>query len=390
MRKRKLGDTSLHISELTLGTWGLAGAYGPMSESLIQSTVEAALEEGVDTFDVAPLWGDMEQVIGKVLAEHEAKQAPEAAASSASGTPLPLAPKAPSPSAPPSVRPQRGTADAQIPRPNFGAPRPGSVRPPPPPPPGVAGPKKDGSKPPEPPAASTHVITRGGARIVGDKLLHRFDDDSLREDCERSLEKLGRKSIDVWLLHDPPEADLHSGKVFDLAKDLVAEGKVRVWGVSTAQSEVAELALRGGAKAVCLPYHLLAAEDLEDLREAIEENKAGVLARSPLCHGLLSGRWTEYRRFAQDDHRAHRWRAEALAMRVRQVNQLRFLVTGEITSLSSAALRFVLGSELVTSAVVGARRPVQIRGLSGLVGEPPYLPEEARERVQQVLTAAGA
>ncbi|MBX3251277.1 MAG: aldo/keto reductase [Myxococcales bacterium] len=112
---------------------------------------------------------------------------------------------------------------------------------------------------------------------------------------------------------------------------------------------------------------------------------AGLLVRSPLLHGLLTGRWTEYRQFADDDHRRSRWTTKALTLRVRQVNQLRFLVDGDVRSLTSAALRFVLANPRVGCAFLGARRPVQISPAPGLAGDPPYLDPTALAKVADLV-----
>lgn len=234
------------------------------------------------------------------------------------------------------------------------------------------------------------IVTRAGAVLEDGEVRRRFDVASLRADCEASLERMETDRIDVWLLHEPPEDVLLGEEVYELAATLKKEEKIRAFGVTTRGLEEARLAIGHGADAICLPVNLLASDDIEDLDADLSEAGVGVLARSPLCHGLLSGRWTEYRRFADDDHRASRWTPQALAIRVRQVNQLRFLVHDDVPNLASAALRFVLSRPRVTSTIVGARRPAQIAGVQAMVGEPPYIPDEDRVRIGQVLAAAGA
>lgn len=307
MHERNLGDTDLRLSEITLGTWGLSGAYGPMPENLVRETLDAAVEAGVGCVDVAPLWGDMETRVGELLEAHE----------------------------------------------------------------------------------QLKVITRGGAVLEDGEVRHRFDPEALRDDLERSRERLRRQSLDIWLLHDPPEEALAGDEPFATAASFVEEGAAKAWGVATTHHEVAERALQAGAKAICVPHHLFASDLVADLRATLEAKGAGVLARSPLCHGLLSGRWTEYRRFADDDHRKQRWSPNALAIRVRQVAQIRFLVKEQVRSLTAASLRFALDAPTVSTVIVGARRPAQVRNIDQLVGDPPYLEEPDRVRLEQVLAASG-
>ena len=233
-------------------------------------------------------------------------------------------------------------------------------------------------------------VTRGGVVWENDAVSKRFDVETLEADCEASLERLKTDWIDLWLLHDPPEEVALDEKVYELAKRLKAEGMIRAFGVSTANIDVARAAIGTGIDALCLPVNMLHSDNLKDLESDIEESGCGVLASSPLCHGLLTGRWTEYRRFADDDHRAARWTSGALKTRVRTVNKLRYMVHDEVTNLASAALRYVLGQKGVTSAVLGARRPAQVQDLARMAGKPPYLPEGDLERLGQVLADAGA
>ncbi|KYF92995.1 oxidoreductase [Sorangium cellulosum] len=70
MRKRPLGKTTLQVSELSLGTWGLSGdGYGPVSELEVDRVIDRALAVGIDLFDTADVYGrgEMERRLGKRL-----------------------------------------------------------------------------------------------------------------------------------------------------------------------------------------------------------------------------------------------------------------------------------------------------------------------------------
>lgn len=72
MQTRSLGRTDLRLSEITLGTWGLAEqSYGPVTPERFDEVVRAGLDQGITTFDVAPLWGDGEgeRRVGRLLNE---------------------------------------------------------------------------------------------------------------------------------------------------------------------------------------------------------------------------------------------------------------------------------------------------------------------------------
>jgi aryl-alcohol dehydrogenase-like predicted oxidoreductase len=311
MQTRSLGRTDLRLSEISLGTWGLAEqSYGKVTPERFDATVEKALEVGVTTFDLSPLWGDGEgeRRVGRVLAE--------------------------------------ARADAV-------------------------------------------VITRGGARRRDGELRQTFGVADLVADCDGSLARLGREQIDLWLLHNPGDVTLRKDEWRAAVERLEEEGKIRYWGVSVGDVDEARLAIGAGAHAICLTHNLLRPGDLDDLADDLSEAGCGVLARSPLMYGMLAGHWAADRLFAEDDHRAHRWNQVAFAERIRQVNELRFLVGAEHPDLATAALRFVLSDDRVSTAIVGARTPYQIEAAAEAASGPPYLSDTDRARLAKTRDAAG-
>ncbi len=203
-------------------------------------------------------------------------------------------------------------------------------------------------------------ITRAGVRLHEAGPERAFDAKSLTAQCEGSLKRLATDRIDVWLLHEPREADLRSDEVRDCIEALRKAGKFRAWGVATSKIDVARAAMESDAQVLCLPFHLHKPELVWDLTTDAAARGIGLIARSVLLHGLLAGRWNKNKRFVPDDHRSQRWQTEALAERVQQTTDLRFLVHGDVLSLASAAQRFVLAHEAVSCALIGPRTPGQV------------------------------
>jgi len=311
MDTRPLGRTDVRLSEITLGTWGLStSVYGPIDEATVEKVVERAIDVGVRTFDMAPLWGDGhgERVIARVV----------------------------------------------------GARR-GDVR----------------------------YVTRAGVVRVDGEVVRRYDAASLEKDLDASLERLATDHLDLWLVHDPSEQVLQKSdewrEVMERAKKA---GKILAWGASVGDPDRARMALAAGAEALCLVYNVLASDDLHDLSAEVSLSGAGVLARSPLAYGLLSGTWHEEMRFPSTDHRSRRWTRKQMRARVRLVNELRFLVKRDVTSLASAALRYVLANGLVSTAVVGARTIAQVEEAARAADGPPFLPELDLTRIAQLMAAS--
>lgn len=57
MNYRQLGNTELRISEVSFGTWGVGGDWGQSSDSEALNGLARAMEQGVNFFDTADVYG---------------------------------------------------------------------------------------------------------------------------------------------------------------------------------------------------------------------------------------------------------------------------------------------------------------------------------------------
>jgi aryl-alcohol dehydrogenase-like predicted oxidoreductase len=234
------------------------------------------------------------------------------------------------------------------------------------------------------------VVTKIGTDRATSPPRKRFDAAYLRERVEASLRRVGREPVDVCLLHNPGENAIESGEAVDQMLELKGEGKIAHWGVSVGDVDVGRAALRKGAEVIELAYSLVQSQDLHRLAGEVIVAGAGVLARSTLAYGLLVGAWTGAKDFAPGDHRGDRWTKPELERRIEQLAALRFLVRGDIPTLRSAAVRFVLSNTIVSSAVLGPRTVEQLEDIVREVGMGPiYLTDADLMRLPRALQAVG-
>jgi aryl-alcohol dehydrogenase-like predicted oxidoreductase len=225
--------------------------------------------------------------------------------------------------------------------------------------------------------SGAQIVTKLGTDRDAVPARKRFDAAYLRRSLDESRERLSRETVDVVLLHNPSARALADAEATATLAEFVTQGSARAWGVAAGSAETARLAIERGAQVIALPYNLFHQTDLRAAAELAKARGVGVLAHSVLGYGLLAGLWSPNKDFAPEDHRLERWTRDDLRRRVRQLDAVRPLVGGEITSLRAAALRFVLANELVSSALVGPRSGLQ---LDQLVRESragtEYLPSE--------------
>lgn len=234
-----------------------------------------------------------------------------------------------------------------------------------------------------------YVCTKGGNDVAGVPPRKRFDRMFLHRSAARSADRL-RRAPDLYLLHNPTVETLRRGEAIGALEELQLEGVIKRWGVACGDAEVAAAAIELGAAVIEVGYNLLHQQDLNAISEQVKASGVGVLARSPLAYGLLCGTWPADKSFPDGDHRRDRWTPEELHERLKQVAALRPLVHDDVHTLRSAALRFVLSNQLVSSCVVGVRTVAQLEANARAIGKgPPYLPEDDMTKLPELLRAAG-
>jgi aryl-alcohol dehydrogenase-like predicted oxidoreductase len=234
------------------------------------------------------------------------------------------------------------------------------------------------------------VVTKGGTDRTTDPPRKHFDAEYLRESVRRSLKRLRRDHIDVYLLHNPSLDALVAGDCVAVMEELKKKGDIAHWGVSAGSDETARTAIDKGAEVIEIVYNLIQCVDLHRIAGDVMVSGVGVLAHSVLDYGLLSGFWSKERSFVEGDHRNMRWTKLELEHRVEQVDALRFLVRGDVKTMRAAAVRFVLANTVVTSAVLGPRSVEQAEQLVREVGGGPrYLPDDALASLPRQLSKIG-
>ncbi len=195
--------------------------------------------------------------------------------------------------------------------------------------------------------------------------------ESVRQECEASLRRLGTDVIDLYQIHWPsPAAEIEEG--WTALSALQKEGKVRHLGVSNfnvAQMDrVRKLDL---APIVSLqpPYSAVRPDVEREILPYCEQNQIGVIVYSPMQAGLLTGKMTAERvkGFPADD-----WRRKAAEFIEPQLSRnLRLAeLLGKIggrhgVGAAVVAIAWTLRLPAVTGAIVGARSAEQVDGFIG-------------------------
>jgi aryl-alcohol dehydrogenase-like predicted oxidoreductase len=184
--------------------------------------------------------------------------------------------------------------------------------------------------------------------------------------ADESLQRLQMEYVDLYQIHGfdaltPMEETLHA------LDTLVNSGKVRYIGCSNLAAWQMMKALgiselKGYAKFVSLQaYYTIAGRDLErELVPLLKDQHAGLMVWSPLAGGFLSGKYTrqtaaeEGRRVAFDFPPINKEKAYDI------VDVMQQIATAKNVSVAQIALAWLLHQPVVTSVIIGAKKPAQL------------------------------
>ncbi|MCW9035103.1 MAG: aldo/keto reductase [Rhodospirillales bacterium] len=281
MKYRALGNSSLKLSEIGFGCWGIGGrtlgetSYGETNDQESLEALNKALEVGINFFDTSNVYGagKSEELIGSVATDHR---------------------------------------DEMI------------------------------------------IATKAGWNDYSGK--NDYSPSAITASLEASLRRLQTEYIDLLQLHNPPIDDLETHpEIVENLENLKKHGKMREWGFSIKNPmDGLKILERYNPASLQVNFNMLDDRALScGLLEKAREKGVGIISRTPLCFGFLSGDIDETTTFSPGDHRLA-WSVslkKIWAQSARKIKAQHPLQQGE--TMIQSALRFCLSFSGVASTIPG-------------------------------------
>jgi aryl-alcohol dehydrogenase-like predicted oxidoreductase len=233
------------------------------------------------------------------------------------------------------------------------------------------------------PGSPITVATKMGRRVEQRAELYTLD--NFRAWTDRSRANLAVEVLDLVQLHCPPDEVYASDRIFDALDTLVAEGRIRAYGVSVETSAQALTAIaRPGVATVQIILNAFRQKPLDEVLPAARRAGVGIIARVPLASGLLSGKYTHDTQFPADDHRNYNRSGAAFDVGetfagidfdrgVDAAREFSALLPDGV-SPAAGALRWVIDQAGVSAVIPGARNVGQARSNAAAAAQPPLDP----------------
>ena len=321
MKKRRIGQTDLHASELGLGCAQLSGSISrSVSSKEATALLHEAFERGINFFDTADSYGNgkSEELLGRAFRDRRDQVIIASKAgyqvSAAVGWALRIKPLL------------------------------------------------------KPLISSMGWMKRAVRQARSTQKPQNFSPEYLTQAVEASLKRLQTDYLDLFQLHNPPLAVIERD-LFGTLDRLKEQGKIRFYGVSCRSLEEAVPSVKSaGVSAIQIPVSLIEQRAISDVFPQAEQHGVGIIARQPLASGFLARPAEEVKidLTAVDKEQAEQ--------KLEAAHRYQFL-SNENRTLAEAALRFVLQQEEVAVTLVGTNNPQHLRSnlavleASSLTGE---------------------
>lgn len=305
MEKRKLGRSDLLVSPITLGAWAIGGwMWGGSDRNDSIRAIHACLDHGITSIDTAPIYGFGHSEL--IVGE--------------------------------AIKGKRDQYEILT----------------------KAGMRWDGT------SGEYYFSTTDSDG--NSKQVYKFSGrDSLIQECEESLKRLGTDYIDLYQIHWPDHTTPIE-EAMEAFQYLLDQGKIRAAGVSNYSVEQMKKATSVvNLSSNQVPYSMVRRDIEEDVVPWCVENHCSILAYSPLQRGLLTGKITPDYPFAPGDSRPEmsHFKINNLIRTNQFLDEIRPLAEKRGISLSQLVIGWTLQQTGITVALVGARDETQVKQNAG-------------------------
>lgn len=296
--KRKLGNSNVEITPITMGAWAIGGwMWGGNEEKDSIAAIQAYIDNGVTSIDTAPVYGFgySEELVGKAIKNYSRDKI--------------------------QILTKFGMVwDMQ--KGDFA----------------MDSKDNDGN--------SIKVYRYAGY-------------DKIISDVELSLQRLQTDYVDLIQLHWPDSTTPIEEPMRAMEK-LLRDGKVKAIGVcnyNAAQLAEAEQTVKLNSDQV--PYSMLRRHIEDDVVPYALEHNLSVIAYSPMERGLLTGKYKNADHLAADDHRGSYFKRFDMDKVQTLLQNLAELSTKYNASVSQLVLAWTFHQPAVAAALAGARNAQQ-------------------------------
>jgi aryl-alcohol dehydrogenase-like predicted oxidoreductase len=209
------------------------------------------------------------------------------------------------------------------------------------------------------------------------------DEATIRQKLDETRKFLDTDYLDLYYMHNPPDSADEMNRVLDIYSKLKDEGKIRGIGATIKGHNVTDETLRlmhqyidsGRMSAIMCIFSAIRQKTGEAFAAA-EAAGVGIILRTTLESGFLTGAFKPGHRFTADQDHRKRWPTDKLDAVLEMVDELaRLTVKPPYTAIAEVATRFALDTAHVSCVLQGVMKVSELERNLGVLNLPPLSTE---------------
>lgn len=207
------------------------------------------------------------------------------------------------------------------------------------------------------------IATKGGIHRVGKGQDFDARPETLKRQCEESLQRLGTDRIDLYYLHATDNRTPIAESAGAIS-EMIQEGKVRAAGASNLNVEQLEQFQQACAISAVQPhFNMLQQEIRQDIEPWCRSKNISLCVYWPLMKGFLAGKLSRDHKFAEGDGRAKypMFQGDEWQKNHDFLDELRTIAAAVEVTAAQLVIAWTIKQPSITAALCGAKRDWQIR-----------------------------
>jgi len=243
-----------------------------------------------------------------------------------------------------------------------------------------------------PPSDTVYVATKVPPIINPDWLAtpyqswqDKYPEQHIRDEVDKSLRDLNVDCLDLVQMHTWSRAWNRDPTPFEILRDCQKQGKLRAIGVSTPeidQNAVVDLIRGGYVDSVQVIYNILDQDAQAEIFPTALEHGVAIVVRVAFDESSLTGKLTKETKFAEGDIRNSYFAGDRLPRTVDRVEKIRETIGDAEPNMATAALKFALKPQAVSTVIAGCRNAQQAR-MNCAVGDEPPISNELEDKLRE-------
>lgn len=233
------------------------------------------------------------------------------------------------------------------------------------------------------------IATKGGIHWREKKQVKDARPETLKRQCEESLQRLGTDRVELLYLH-APDPQVPVSESAGALNELRESGKARCIGVSNFTVEQLEAFQQECPLAAYQPHYNMLQREIEaEQLPWCRAHNVSVMVYWPLMKGMLAGKLARDHQFDARDGRQKYpiFQGEEWIKNHEFLDRLRPIAQEAGRTLPQLVINWTLQQPGITAALCGAKRPEQIRENAGGMGW--NLTSEQMKQIDAAIAARG-